>query len=723
MAFATDLPNKLEYIQYVELSMDEKMKFIVEQHGFELLNQDYVDGLYQLIESSWYFKQLLSQMDVMDVIDEWYQFMGMWLCDRDSFVRIYDDIQLGHDEDDRLLYYLVYMDLRIDGWARMALDHMDGWLEVRQLLLDGIHQLHYENVCKDLIGKSDITDVEDMIWYENENYVKDLISNNINGNVADIGNLKKCAKSHVEDVNWNVNENNEDDEYYDDNIQNKMMRDNLIDEKKELMVNDNNMKLLNQMEIHYYGDINIGKNVNNDINRNYIMDDKNDEYDNSENNSVSNDGSDSSEDSTDEEMDSSEDSMDDISDDGESSDDEPGDYNGFEDDNNSRDSNDEDECDDDDDIYDGDGHSEGDDMDGDQSDHMNDDIMNLKIDLNWYKEGENMFKNVYLLIDWLFSKYINSCKINNKNNSFITLGFETPGVIGFELDMGACDPIVSKYYQDTTVSIFDLLLSMDIGSGCNVPDTINDGRYWNRNLFLFEICMIDKLYFVYNKNNCDEKNLLMAGCGIPDPFFDMYLDGINTSDASDPGFNYVCNNELYLNILCNNNGNDKTSLLMAGSGAPDPFYGTSVSIFDTYETEYNKIYGLKILGLETPDIDCFSLNIGATVSVFDTSDADYDKIYYVTTLVFETSGVDYFDMNMGARDPIMDSKWNKEKTVLIDNLLCGMKNGSGSNVPDTINGIQISENNLSVLGFGIHGVENNMILENNNYVSGLYVVY
>ena len=200
MAFATNWPNKLDYIQYAELSVDEKMKFIVEQHGFELLKGDYVNGVYQLIKSSWYFKRLLSQMDVIDVIDEWYQFMGIWLCDHDSFERIYDDIQLGYDEDDRLLYYLIYMDLSIGGWARVASNHMNGWMEARQLMLDGIYQLHYDNVG------------------ENNDIIMD-------------DDYLKCAKSHVEEMNWNGNGNkndNEDDEYfdeyYDEYMNNELMK-------------------------------------------------------------------------------------------------------------------------------------------------------------------------------------------------------------------------------------------------------------------------------------------------------------------------------------------------------------------------------------------------------------------------------------------------------------------------------------------------------------------
>ena len=455
--------------------MDKKMEFILEQHGFTLLNGDYVSGIYQLIGSSWYFKRLLSQMEKMEVIDEWYQFIGMWLCDHESFVRIYDNIQLGNDEDDRLCDYLIYQDL-LGGWARVDLNHMDSWLEMKPLLLDQMQKLHYENGNNDNIiadgklirrKKCENSYVDDMNLNENENYKddeyydnipnkmmkndliekneKDLIGNN--GNVIDDGNVKKkkCANSHIEDVYWNENGNeNNEDEYYDEYIHSKMMKNDLIEKKEELLVNDQDMKLINSMEIHYYGDIKIGKSINNDINFNGkdqdlpIMDDdqsgysdnSNDKYNNRDNNKYDNGNNNDSngddeysdeEDDMDSENDSdlSEDSIDDLSDDGDSSDDEQDDENGFDDDNNNMDSNNEDEYDDDyddtyDDTYDDDEYfDEDDDMDGDQGGYSDDGIMNLKTDLCWYEEGENMFKSVYLLDDCLFSKYMNSDMINN----------------------------------------------------------------------------------------------------------------------------------------------------------------------------------------------------------------------------------------------------------------------------------------------------------------------
>ena len=485
MAFETNLPNKL--IQYAELSAEERTEVILGKYGFSLLEGDYINGIYQLIKSSWYFSRLLSQMVAKEVIDEWYVFMGIWLYDRDSFVRIYGDIQLGYNEEERLVESLLYNDLIIGGWAKFDSNLVSGWSEENEMLKDLTFQQHYDDICN-----------------FDDNY-DDFI----------IEDFKKCANSHVEDVNWNENENYEDDEYFDDNIQNKMMENDLIEEKDQLLVNDQNNELINHMEIHYYGDIKIGKSINNDINigiedkgdqdavimnddQNGYSDnnndnnyndwnsddiDKDDKYSDKEDNMDSENEMDSSEDSMDDE-----DSLDDEFDDGES-DDEPGDEDGFDDNNNNMDSNDEDEYDefdgdyygdndeyddDDNDTYDGDGYSEGDDMNSDQSDHMDDDIMKLEMDLSWYKGSVNRFKNIYLLDDWLFSKY-NSCKEEKFDEMGIVCGTEAPRII-----------IIGALY-DTRVTEFgatDVQLCKDgridnserdslLMEGLNVPVIIN----------------------------------------------------------------------------------------------------------------------------------------------------------------------------------------------------------------------------------------------------------
>ena len=101
----------------------------------------------------------------------------------------------------------------------------------------------------------------------------------------------------------------------------------------------------------------------------------------------------------------------------------------------------------------------------------------------------------------------------------------------------------------------------------------------------------DNNYVCYNNNNYN---------------ISINLKGIKTSDACDPGsICYTYNIVSYLKKLCDNDDCDKNNAFIAGCGVPDPLYVTIVSVSDTPDAEYNIIYGLKTLGFETPNVDCF----------------------------------------------------------------------------------------------------------------------
>ena len=151
-----------------------------------------------------------------------------------------------------------------------------------------------------------------------------------------------------------------------------------------------------------------------------------------------------------------------------------------------------------------------------------------------------------------------------------TLGFETPDVNGFGLEMSASNPnVVSQWDRHKIVLLFEFLLNECNGSGFDVPDTMIGMEIWKYNLFTleFDICDIiyDKLVFIiYGKdnNNCDNcdglnrnKNmkygLTMTGC-------DIVIYPNIVSDASVSLELYNISNFIYNSD--NNNNNDNMSL-------------------------------------------------------------------------------------------------------------------------------------------------------------------
>ena len=94
MAFA-GLPNKLNYVQYQQSSVETKSRFVLRRYGFSVKpGSDYMNGIHQLLLSSNYFSSMVNTVKKEDAIGEWFRFMGKWLLDRDLFVEQYKMFKL-----------------------------------------------------------------------------------------------------------------------------------------------------------------------------------------------------------------------------------------------------------------------------------------------------------------------------------------------------------------------------------------------------------------------------------------------------------------------------------------------------------------------------------------------------------------------------------------------------------------------------------------------------
>ena len=152
-----------------------------------------------------------------------------------------------------------------------------------------------------------------------------------------------------------------------------------------------------------------------------------------------------------------------------------------------------------------------------------------------------------------------------------TLGFNTPGVDCFTVNMGASDPIILfKWNRSEIVLIVDLL-GVNNDSGCDVPDIINGIKLWKNGLctsgfgvpdveILNDKNRIGKSYSdnVYLINNYDNR-LYIFECLVNNVFMMLLCNenniiGNNGENSNETNNNYILCDWIENNILtdCNN---------------------------------------------------------------------------------------------------------------------------------------------------------------------------